>query len=112
MNFFAHGRDFVDEPYVLAGTAVPDWLNVVDRRAKARASLAAPFVDHADPQVAGIARGIVSRIVSRLKGDGIDWIGLVAERGTHQLYENLGFQQISDSKALLLKDELDGLQKA
>ena len=36
MNYFAHGRAFVDEPYFLAGTAVPDWLSVVDRRVRAR----------------------------------------------------------------------------
>jgi hypothetical protein len=59
MNYFAHGRRFVDEPYVLAGTAVPDWLNVVARRVKARARLARPFVVDADPHVAGLARGIV-----------------------------------------------------
>ena len=59
MNYFAHGLHFVDEPYVLAGTAVPDWLNVVNRRAKARSSLAQPFVDDADECVANIARGIL-----------------------------------------------------
>ena len=36
MNYFAHGRHFVDDPYFLAGTAVPDWLNVVDRRVRVR----------------------------------------------------------------------------
>ena len=59
MNYFAHGRDFVGEPYVLAGTAVPDWLNVVNRRAKARSRLAQPYTCDTDPMVAAIARGIV-----------------------------------------------------
>jgi hypothetical protein len=59
MNYFAHGRRFVADPYFLAGTAVPDWLNVVDRRVRARAKAAQKLVADADPQVAAIARGIV-----------------------------------------------------
>ena len=41
MNYFAHGRHFIDQPYLLAGTAVPDWLNVVDRSVRARPARAA-----------------------------------------------------------------------
>ena len=59
MNYFAHGRRFLDDPYFLAGTAVPDWLGVVDRQSRVRARQAAVFVDDADPQVAAVARGIV-----------------------------------------------------
>lgn len=59
MNYFAHGIGFVDQPYVLAGTAVPDWLNVVDRRVRARRKRALPLVDHADARIAAVARGIV-----------------------------------------------------
>lgn len=59
MNYFAHGRRFLDDPYFLAGTAVPDWLNVVNRRAKARSQAAAQWVDDADPVVARVAAGVV-----------------------------------------------------
>lgn len=59
MNYFAHGIGFVDQPYVLAGTAVPDWLNVVDRRVRARRKRALPLVEHADARIAAVARGIV-----------------------------------------------------
>jgi len=59
MNFFAHGRMHVECPYVLAGTAIPDWLNLVDRRRRARRKLALPMVSHSDWQWADIARGIV-----------------------------------------------------
>ena len=38
MNYFAHGHRFVDDPYFLAGTAVPDWLSVVDRKVRVRAA--------------------------------------------------------------------------
>lgn len=59
MNYLAHGWRFAHEPYVLAGTAVPDWLNVIDRRMKVRSKTAALFVEHDDPATAAIARGIV-----------------------------------------------------
>jgi hypothetical protein len=59
MNYFAHGRHFTADPYFLAGTAVPDWLNVVDRRVRVRSRQAELHVNSADPQVARIARGIV-----------------------------------------------------
>ncbi len=59
MNYFAHGYRFLDEPYFLAGTAVPDWLNVVDRRTRVRSRHAQPFVDSEDRALAALARGIV-----------------------------------------------------
>jgi len=59
MNYFAHGRHYFDDPYFLAGTAVPDWLNVVDRRARVRSKAALPMVDDANGQLAAVARGIV-----------------------------------------------------
>ena len=59
MNYLAHGWRFAHEPYVLAGTAVPDWLNVIDRRMKVRSKTAALFVIDKDPARAAIARGIV-----------------------------------------------------
>jgi len=59
MNYFAHGRLFTDQPYFLAGTAVPDWLSVVDRRVRVRSRQALPFVDDRDPCLAAVARGVV-----------------------------------------------------
>ncbi len=59
MNYFAHGWHYIDAPYVLAGTAAPDWLSVVDRRVRARARLARPWLDHEDALLAGVARGVV-----------------------------------------------------
>lgn len=58
MNYFAHGRLFTDDAYFLAGTAVPDWLNVVARRVKVRSKHAQPFANDADPRMASLARGI------------------------------------------------------
>jgi len=59
MNYFAHGREFVDDPYVLAGTAVPDWLSVVDRATRIRSRQAIEHIAADDPCLAAIARGIV-----------------------------------------------------
>jgi hypothetical protein len=36
MNYLAHGYRFLDSPLMLAGTAVPDWLSVVDRKVRIR----------------------------------------------------------------------------
>jgi hypothetical protein len=59
MNYFAHGRELVDEPYMLAGAAVPDLLSVVDRKVRARGKLAIPLVDDADRLLASVASGVV-----------------------------------------------------
>ncbi len=59
MNYLAHGFPYVDDPYFLAGTAVPDWLSVVNRRMRVRSKRVAPLVDHRDPYLAALARGIL-----------------------------------------------------
>jgi len=59
MNYFAHGRRFIADPYFLAGTALPDWLNVVDRRLRVRSKQAAPFLDDSDETVARLAAGVM-----------------------------------------------------
>src|SRR6185436_8030726 len=52
-------RRFVHDPYLLAGTAVPDWLSVVDRKVRARSKNATRFVEDPDPRVAAVACGVV-----------------------------------------------------
>lgn len=59
MNYFAHGRDFLDDPYFLAGTALPDWLSVVDRRAMLRPANLEPHLGSDDPQLERLVRGIL-----------------------------------------------------
>ena len=59
MNYFTHGRRFIDDPYFLAGTAVPDWLIVADRQVRTRPKHIKPFAQHADHHIAAIARGIL-----------------------------------------------------
>jgi len=59
VNYFAHGHRFLDDPYFVAGTAVPDWLSVADRRVRARSVRAQALVYDSEPCVAAVARGIV-----------------------------------------------------
>jgi hypothetical protein len=59
MNYFAHGYAFLDDPYFLVGTAVPDWLSVIDRRMRARSKRARQFVEDKDRRIAAIAAGVV-----------------------------------------------------
>jgi hypothetical protein len=59
MNYFAHAIHHLDDPWFVAGTALPDWLNVADRGLRVRPRHAAPFADDADPCLASLARGIL-----------------------------------------------------
>jgi hypothetical protein len=59
MNYFAHGMRFVDRPYFLAGTALPDLLSVVDRRVRLRARNVKPFVDGSGAPAAELAAGVL-----------------------------------------------------
>ncbi len=60
MNFLSHGIPYFDEPLVVAGTAVPDWLSVVDRKKRARSRLAQPFLESPDVALRMVALGIVN----------------------------------------------------
>jgi hypothetical protein len=59
MNYFAHGIRFVDRPYFLAGTALPDWLAVIDRRVRLRSRHVQPFADGVASPVAELAAGVL-----------------------------------------------------
>src|SRR5690348_6772891 len=59
MNYFAHGLRWIDDPYVLAGTALPDWLNVVDRKTRVRSRQAVLHLESHDAIVALVARGVI-----------------------------------------------------
>lgn len=57
MNYLAHARHVLDDPYALAGTALPDWLRILDRKNRFRAhTLPAPVDD--DPRVVSILTGL------------------------------------------------------
>lgn len=50
---------FLDRPYFLAGTAVPDWLSVADRGVRLRPRHVAPFADTSGTPEAELAAGIL-----------------------------------------------------
>ena len=62
MNYFAHGIRFVDRPWFLAGTALPDWLSVIDRRVRLRARRVVPFADGSGSPQAELAAGVLQHL--------------------------------------------------
>ncbi len=62
MNFFAHGLRFLDRPYFVAGTAVPDWLSVADRLVRVRAKLIEPHLLGDGSPLAEVAAGAMQHL--------------------------------------------------
>lgn len=58
MNYFAHGFRYIDSPYFLAGTAVPDWLSVADRKVRMREKRVEPILNTDNPVIREVASGI------------------------------------------------------
>lgn len=58
MNYFAHALHFLGDPYFVAGTGVPDWLSVADRRVRLRRRHLPAVLNHPDPVLAAVARGV------------------------------------------------------
>ncbi len=61
MNFLAHGYRWLDRPYFLAGTALPDWIVLADRTLRIRMSLLRRWCHGGDP-VAEVARGMIQHL--------------------------------------------------
>lgn len=57
MNYFAHGLNYLDRPYFLAGTAIPDWLSVCDRPVRLRPRLLEPWIDGSSDLQSEVAAG-------------------------------------------------------
>ena len=49
----------------------------------------------------GIGTEIIKRLLKRLNQDGVNWVGLIAERGSHPFYERLGFSTMPDSTPMV-----------
>lgn len=62
MNYFAHALRFLDRPYFVAGTAVPDWLSVVDRQVRVRAKLIEPHLLNDGSPQAEVAAGALQHL--------------------------------------------------
>ena len=62
MNYFAHALPFLDRPYFVAGTAVPDWLAVVDRPLRVRRKHAEPAAQSAGSPAGDVAAGLLQHL--------------------------------------------------
>lgn len=49
----------------------------------------------------GIGTRIVQELTSLLMSDGITWVGLIAEGGSHSFYEQIGFQKMPDAVPMI-----------
>jgi spermidine synthase len=52
----------------------------------------------------GIGTRIIRELIRRLRSDGIEWIGLIAERGSHGFYERIGFKEMPNALPMLKLD--------
>lgn len=91
MNYYAHAVPFLDDPYFVAGTAIPDWLAVADRRVRVRSKHALLLVDDADPATAAVARGMCQHFSD--------------DAGFHQ---TRAFAELSLELTVLVRDALAG----
>lgn len=93
MNYLAHGIRFLDRPYFMAGTAVPDWLSVVDRRVRMRTKRIVPLL-HQWPQgspESEVAHGILQHLADD------DWF-----------HTTLGFNAVTSQMTALFRLALPG----
>lgn len=93
MNYLAHGIRFLDRPYFMAGTAVPDWLSVVDRRVRMRTKRIESLLPEwgaGSPE-----REVALGILQHLSDD--DWF-----------HTTLGFSAITGRMAGLFREALPG----
>ena len=67
MNYLAHAVPFLDDAYLVAGTGVPDWLSVVDRRVRMRLRRVEPFLGDCDRRTAAVARGVCQHLRDDLR---------------------------------------------
>jgi hypothetical protein len=91
MNYFAHALHFLDRPYFLAGTAVPDWLAVADRPVRVRSKHAEPFRTDPEPVLADVAGGVAQHL-----------------RDDARFHETRAFAETSLALAVQVRDVLGG----
>ncbi len=89
MNYFAHSIRFLDRPYFVVGTNVPDWLSVVDRQVRMRSKLVEPFMLNDGSIQSEVAAGV--------------WQHLDDDRWFHQ---TRAFTELSADLAVKFRDAL------
>lgn len=89
MNYFTHAIHHLNRPYFAAGTAVPDWLSVADRRIRLRPRQLEPWFDSSDQIQAEVAAGAARH----LHDDG--WF-----------HATRGFTEVTNELTLLFREAL------
>lgn len=90
MNYLAHAYQHLDNPYFAAGTGLPDWMSVIDRKNRARRQYAEPITQHSDPRIAAFASGCVQH-----------------HDDDHWFHQNESFVTLSTRFALELRELLE-----
>jgi hypothetical protein len=67
MNYLAHGYRFLENPPFLAGTALPDFLSVVDRRVRLRSRRIVELF----PELGGAEREVATGVLQHLRDDDV-----------------------------------------
>lgn len=67
MNYFAHSFRFLDKPYIVAGTSLPDWLSVVNRRARLRRTTLIPYLNAQDERLRQLVTGAIQHLDDDLR---------------------------------------------
>lgn len=62
MNYLAHGYRFLQDPLFAAGTAVPDWLGVVDRKVRVRSRRLRSITGQFDEPTNAVITGILQHL--------------------------------------------------
>jgi ribosomal protein S18 acetylase RimI-like enzyme len=62
------------------------------------------LIVHPEFRGKGIGTRMVQELVGRLQNDGLGWIGLVAEAGTWDFYNRIGFADMPGSVLMLKKN--------
>lgn len=91
MNYFTHALPHLRDPVFLAGTALPDWLSVVNRKVRVRPKVLQPHCEHADPFVAALATGAQRHL------DDDAWF-----------HTTRGFAEVTGELGVLFRDRLGG----
>jgi hypothetical protein len=91
LNYFAHALPHLDRPYFVAGTALPDWLSVVDRKLRLRPRMLEPYCDSPDELLRELAAGALRH----LDDDG--WFHVTR-----------GFAETTAELGLLFRERLQG----
>jgi hypothetical protein len=90
VNYLAHAYRFLDRPLFAAGTALPDWMNVVNRKNRARQQYAEPVLLDPNPQIAEFAAGVIQH-----------------HRDDHWFHEQVKFVELSTRFAVELRELLE-----